>query len=116
MREWLSAVSRHRRQTCVTRIHPIFPVLLYHECLSVSSRHIERERKKNIAARVSGGSREMETSSFWRDFKARVDSSNELISSSIACRRWSQDSGDVSMKVIARVDMSPTLRVQTPEV
>ena len=37
--------------------------------------------------------------------KARVDSSNELISSSIACRRWSQDSGEVSMKVIAGVDM-----------
>jgi hypothetical protein len=33
----------------------------------------------------------MKASVLWRDFKARVDSSDEFISSSIACRRQSLD-------------------------
>jgi hypothetical protein len=78
--------------------------------------HVKADRKVNIVASVSGNRRETGASSLRWDFKARirasddfikarVDSSNELISSSIACRRWSQDSGEVSMKVIAGVDM-----------
>lgn len=60
-------------------------------------------RRENIAASVSGGRREMGASALRRDLKARVDSSNEIISSSNACKRWSRDSAKlVCMKVIAR--------------
>ena len=50
-----------------------------------------------MAARTSQGSREMGARSLCRDFKARVDVSDELIASSIiGCRRLPRDSGDVA--------------------
>jgi hypothetical protein len=56
-----------------------------------------------MATRVLGSRREMGASALRRDLKARVDSSNETISSSIACRMWSLDSAKlVCMKEIAR--------------
>jgi len=57
----------------------------------------------NMVARVSGGRHEMGASALRRDLNTRRVSSNEFISSSIACRRWFLDSIElVSMKMITR--------------
>src|SRR6266852_9917855 len=49
-RGWLSAVSRHRRQTCATYSHAKRPD---------PSFHAKMDRKENVAARTSQGGREI---------------------------------------------------------
>jgi hypothetical protein len=62
--------------------------------------HVEGGNKENIVARITGGRREMGASALRRDFNARVNSSDEFNSSSIAFLRRSRDSAElVSMKV-----------------
>src|SRR6266702_8565885 len=55
-----------------------------------------RRKKENMAAKISGGRDETGASALRRSLNARMESSNALISASMACRWYSREFGFIA--------------------